>query len=150
VEHDSRAYELDALLRNLAAEFRAISRGVIASHQVTPLQYHALFQLRSGKLTMGELCDRMLLASSTLTDLMDRMENGGYVTRERCCVDRRVVRIALTERGRRVLDEVLQARLARLDALLEHMTDADQERLLASLRQLHLLLRESAGGKATP
>lgn len=149
MSRSSRSYELDALLRDLASEFRAMSREVLASFQVTPLQYHALlFLSRGGRLTMGELCDRMLLASSTVTDLVDRMENGGYVTRERCRDDRRVVRIALTGEGRRVVDAMLRARLAWLDRLLTGMPDADQDRLLASLRQLHELLR--AGGKNSP
>lgn len=147
MDRSSRSYELDSLLRDLAAEFRAMSREVLTGFQVTPLQYHALLLLsRDGRLTMGELCDRMLLASSTVTDLVDRMENGGYVARERCCNDRRVVRIALTGEGRRVVDEMLKTRLAWLDSLLAHMPSADQDRLLASLRQLHGLLR--AGGES--
>ncbi|MDQ7792838.1 MAG: MarR family transcriptional regulator [bacterium] len=145
------SYELDALLRDLAADFRAMSRQVLAGFEVTPLQYHALLLLsRAGQLTMGDLCDRMLLASSTVTDLVDRMEKGGYVARERCHEDRRVVRLQLTDRGRRVVDEMLRTRLAKLDSLLESMSPGDQERLLDSLRQLHGLLRTPAGGSATP
>ena len=38
---------------------------------------------------MGELCDKLFLTYSTATDLVDRMENHGYVTRQRDPEDRR-------------------------------------------------------------
>jgi DNA-binding MarR family transcriptional regulator len=140
-----RGHELDSLLRDLWAEFRAMSRTVLAGFEITPLQYHALiFLSREDGLTMGDLCDKLLLAASTVTDLVDRIEAGGYVTRDRCASDRRVVRIRLTAAGLRVVQEVRRVRSNWLDSLLEGMAADDQEHLLASLRQLCALLGNRA------
>ena len=140
-----RGHELDGLLRDLWAEFRAMSRTVLTGFEVTPLQYHALvfLSLKDG-LTMGGLCDKLLLAASTVTDLVDRMEAAGYVVRDRCASDRRVVRIRLTPAGLRVVQEVRRVRGNWLNSLLEGMAATDQEHLLASLRQLCALLRSRA------
>ncbi|HCC32689.1 MAG TPA: transcriptional regulator [Clostridiales bacterium] len=140
-----RGHELDSLLRDLSAEFRAMSRTVLTGLEITPLQYHALvFLSREDGLTMGDLCDKLLLAASTITDLVDRIETAGYVARDRCAADRRVVRIRLTPAGLRVVQEVRRVRGDWLDSLLEGMPAAGQECLLTSLRQLCALLRSRA------
>jgi len=140
-----RGHELDSLLRDLSAEFRAMSRTVLAGMEITPLQYHALvFLSRQDGLTMGDLCDKLLLAASTVTDLVDRIETAGYVVRDRCAADRRVIRIRLTQAGLRVVQEVRRVRGDWLDSLLEGMAEADQQCLLTSLRQLGALLRSRA------
>ncbi len=49
--------------------------------------------------TVGEIGERALLNSNTLTPLLKRLEQQGVITRTRDSGDERVVMIALTEQG---------------------------------------------------
>lgn len=51
-------------------------------------------------LTVGELGEKLLLDNGTLSPLLKKLEQAGYVRRERSRDDERVVVITLTEAGR--------------------------------------------------
>lgn len=59
-----------------------------------------------GETTVGDLCRRLHLDNGTITPLIKRMEQDGYVLRHRCCEDERVVRIRLTEKGWELREKV--------------------------------------------
>ncbi|MBQ9047997.1 MAG: MarR family transcriptional regulator [Solobacterium sp.] len=50
--------------------------------------------------TVRDLCRRLYLDSGTLTPLLKKMEDCGYIVRERLPEDERCVRISLTDKGR--------------------------------------------------
>ncbi len=51
-------------------------------------------------LTVSEIGEKLMLDNGTLSPLLKKMEQGGYIQRLRCRKDDRVVEIALTEEGR--------------------------------------------------
>jgi DNA-binding MarR family transcriptional regulator len=53
-----------------------------------------------GETTVKHLGERLYLDSGTLTPLLKRLEQSGFVTRQRSRTDERVVVIALTDEGR--------------------------------------------------
>jgi DNA-binding MarR family transcriptional regulator len=53
-----------------------------------------------------ELADRMQIQHHSAVELINRLEAGGYVRRERALEDRREVLLALTPKGERVLGEL--------------------------------------------
>lgn len=103
----------------------------------------ALFE--DDRCTVRELGDRLGLDSGTLTPLLKRLEAAGQVRRQRDPSDERLVRVALTAKGRglrAVLAEVPRAMACRVGA----DPDAPRDReALASLRDtLHGLTRKLA------
>ena len=58
---------------------------------------------------MRQLSERTGTRASTLTGLLDRLENRGYVSRELDPADRRSFRLPLTEAGQAVATRVLTA-----------------------------------------
>ncbi len=67
---------------------------------LTYTQYVAFLCLwEYGEMTVGDLCRRLYLDNGTVTPLMKKMEQEGYVTRLRCPEDERVVKLHLTESG---------------------------------------------------
>ncbi|WP_207461029.1 MarR family transcriptional regulator [Azospirillum sp. SYSU D00513] len=50
--------------------------------------------------TVGQIGEKLFLESSTLTPLLKRLEQAGYVRRARDAADERLVRVRLTETGR--------------------------------------------------
>ena len=53
-------------------------------------------------ITVGEICEKLMLDNGTVSPLLKKMESAGYVKRERSSSDDRVVVISLTEEGRRM------------------------------------------------
>ena len=51
-------------------------------------------------LTVGEIGNALMLDNGTLSPLLKKMEQAGYIERRRCREDDRVVEITLTEKGR--------------------------------------------------
>ena len=55
--------------------------------------------------TVGEICDRLLLDNGTLSPLLKKMQQAGYIERNRSAEDDRVVLITLTEAGRALQEQ---------------------------------------------
>jgi len=67
---------------------------------ITRLQSKVLYMLeKHGAATMGELAGRLKAHNSNLTPVVDQLYNEGYVTRDASQNDRRLVEIAITEKG---------------------------------------------------
>lgn len=58
------------------------------------------------RMKMHSVRDRMIDRSPNTTRLIDRLLEKGAIERERCTVDRRVVFVKITDRGRKLLAEV--------------------------------------------
>ena len=59
-----------------------------------------------GREKVGELCSRLYLDCGTITPMLKKMEESGWLTRCRCKVVERVVYVALTEKGWAMRDAV--------------------------------------------
>jgi DNA-binding MarR family transcriptional regulator len=53
-----------------------------------------------------DIADRMHIQHHSAVELINRLESGGYVRRERTAEDKREVLLALTPKGERVLEEL--------------------------------------------
>ena len=51
-------------------------------------------------ITVGELCERLMLDNGTISPLLKKMQQAGYIEKRRSKGDDRVVEITLTEEGR--------------------------------------------------
>jgi DNA-binding MarR family transcriptional regulator len=105
-------------------------------------QYLALVTLWSdGDQTVSGLGEALQLDSGTLSPMLARMENAGYVTRERRADDERVVTVSLTPRGREMRDEL--AHVPRCIAVGSGIADADSaHELIQALQQLTVAMRD--------
>ena len=131
---------VDTLLREISLMVRKKGKEALSDYGVTPPQFHALLALKDGALSMGELCESMYLAPSTITDLVDRMEATELVERIRDPLDRRVVRIRIRDKGRRLLEEVLARRHIYLSSVLVHLSSVEHVQLVRILEKLHEIM----------
>ncbi|WP_235681328.1 MarR family winged helix-turn-helix transcriptional regulator [Tomitella gaofuii] len=75
---------------------------------LTLAQYDVLLRLRDSEdnsMRMGELAEGVLVTTSGLTRVVDKLESAGLVARVRVSSDRRGVRVSLTDTGRARLRE---------------------------------------------
>ena len=68
---------------------------------LTYTQYVALLVLwEHNQVTVGELCDFMMLDNGTVSPMLRKMEQAGWIRRTRSRDDERVVMVELTKEGR--------------------------------------------------
>ncbi|WP_312471050.1 MarR family transcriptional regulator [Neobacillus sp.] len=129
-------------LRYISGIIKQKGREMLSNYTITPPQFVALQWLfEDGDMTIGELSNKMYLACSTTTDLVDRMEKNQLVVRVKDSSDRRVVRIHLLEEGKRIIDEVIQKRQQYLEEVLVNFSTEEIELLQSSMMKLHQEMR---------
>jgi MarR family transcriptional regulator, 2-MHQ and catechol-resistance regulon repressor len=106
----------------------------------SPTQYNILRILRGeGKpLPILEIASRTITVVPGITGLIDRLEQAGFVNRLRCEKDRRVIYVALTDQGTKILADVDGPLLALHRELMGHLSRGDLKevvRLLEKLRE---------------
>lgn len=130
-------------LRYISAIIKQKGRELLSNYTITPPQFVALQWLfEEGDMTIGELSNKMYLAFSTTTDLIDRMEKNELVVRVKDPHDRRVVRIHLLDKGKQMIDEVIQKRQGYLQDILFNFSSDEVLHLKDSLMKLHQEMRE--------
>ena len=85
------------------------ARRSVEEHGLTLPQFDVLAELGRAKdrgFTFAELSRLLLVTAGNLTGIVDRLEADGSVRRAKDKRDRRIVRIVLTKRGWRLLEEV--------------------------------------------
>lgn len=89
---------------------------------VSMAQLHIMYTLqRTGEMTMSHLADMLNVSLSNATGLIDRLEERGYIARDRVTTDRRIVIVRVTPVGEGMLAEV--------DALSEELLRSVLDRL---------------------
>ncbi len=97
---------------------------------LTGHQLEALAALKEGSLTMRSLCERLDISESAGTALSDRLVARGMVARETDPSDRRVVRLALTDQARTMVERYRQIRSDHVAKVLTALSHEDLERLV--------------------
>ena len=86
---------------------------------------------------MAEMSDTDLYLEFVFEgDFILRVEEAGWVERRPDPTDRRGIMVHLTKEGHRLVDEVLEANLARQGTLLQSLSKNRQEQLANLLRDL--------------
>jgi DNA-binding MarR family transcriptional regulator len=94
-------------------------------------------------LQMSEIAAQLVGSPSGTTRIADRLEKDGLIVRETPRENRRIVRVQLTDRGRKVLGEAQQAfRTTLYETFGSHLADSEVADLRGALR--HLLEKNGA------
>lgn len=100
-------------------------------HGLTSAQYNILRILRGeGKpLPILEIASRTVQVVPGITGLIDRLEQAGLVERQRCETDRRVIFVAITEKAKKLVNNLDQPLVVLHKKLLEHLTKSELQEL---------------------
>jgi MarR family 2-MHQ and catechol resistance regulon transcriptional repressor len=81
--------------------------------------------LHLGPMVQSDLAEKLLTSPSNLTTVVDNLEEGGLVRRERSTEDRRQVEVSLTPDGRELIEDVFPRHAERITGLMGAL-DADE------------------------
>ena len=133
--------EIMQCLRRVFKAIQQYSEAVLKEFGVTGPQLWALRTIYDeGRLSMGELSQRMYLHMSTVSGVVDRLEEKGYVERTRGDEDRRVVKISLTKAGKKLVQRGPEAAQGKLLHGLESLSQREVLIIRSSLEKVVRLM----------
>ena len=115
--------------------------------ELTFSQWTTLVALHDGRIsTAGDLARNICHDAGSLTRLIDQMEKRGFVARQRSESDRRVVTLALTPRGRAVVEALAPRVMNFWNKLLVGFSHTEIDTLIALLTRLVIAADTSKRG----
>jgi DNA-binding MarR family transcriptional regulator len=106
-------------------------------------QFSALLILQHrGAQGVSDLGEHLGVSSAAASQMIDRLVQQGLLSRDEDPSDRRVRQVALTARGKELIDKSMQARRAWIDGLARVLTPEEQQAIAAALGRLADAARE--------
>lgn len=136
-EQEKRALNAFITLMRAADSMSAKLAEGLVGHDLTASQFGVLeILLHLGPLCQKALAEKLLVSGGNVTMVVDNLERRKLVTRERSSTDRRLVTVALTPAGRKLIAAAFPRHLATIVAQFEILTPAEQETLRRLCRTL--------------
>jgi DNA-binding MarR family transcriptional regulator len=123
------------MMRTLAAELRRSDEILMPAH------FGVLFTLRYQETcNVSELAEHLSVTVPTMSNLVARMVERGWLARTRSEADRRQVLLALTPAGRAMVDDIHQQAVDHVDDMLATLSAGERAVLHAGLEVLRTVL----------
>lgn len=103
---------------------------------VLELLYH------KGRQPLQKIGSKILLASGSITYVVDKLEKRGLVNRINCAQDRRITYAEISEEGRTLMDEIFPLHEENLHNLMSSLTAEEKDLAIELLKKLGLSLKD--------
>ena len=148
VAMEMRMVEARHLFTDIADRMQARSVGILG-FPVTRSQLKAMTALAEDSLiSMSSLCGMAKVKMPSLTEVVDRFEKQGILTRVRDEGDRRVVRVRFTEKGKKMHRAMLKRREEELQGIFGPLNKKERAALVKALATVTTLLNKILTGTA--
>lgn len=124
------------VLRDLTCQLQALLRIIAGRHRLSLTQAQVLFSLPTDGLPLSSLAHRLGRDASTISRIVDKMAQQGWVRRMPSPEDRRINRVVLTAAGRQLYQRLAAALEVEVRELMTGLDAARQEDLSQHLEEL--------------
>ena len=132
-----RVQEVIHLMRKLMQAGERYTKELNKKFSVSAPQVACLLALRdNGPISPSQIARKIMVESSTVTGIIDRLEQKGLVTRKRVSLDRRVIPVELTEAGRRLAENAPPPIQHKIVKGLRKIDEAERTRIIEALGRL--------------
>ncbi len=139
---DPSACEAFLHLLRTGDESARVVEANLARHNITQGRFGVLMILvnrcagDTSTLGPAELADAAGVSRATMTGLIDTLERDGLVTREPDTVDRRMMLVRLTAKGRSLLEEILPDHFKNMTLLMSPLSEFERQTLVQLLTKI--------------
>jgi MarR family transcriptional regulator, 2-MHQ and catechol-resistance regulon repressor len=99
---------------------------------VLELLYHR------GDQPLQQIGQRILLASGSITYVVDKLEEKGYLLRKPCPKDRRITYATISDQGKALLDEIFPRHQLRLNEIFAGLNNDEKNDAISLMKKLGL------------
>lgn len=89
-----------------------------------------------GEQPIQKIGQKILIASSSTTYVIDKLEDKGFIERQPCPKDRRITYAAITEAGKELMDEVFPKHEIAIQEIFSALSMNEKEQLIEKLKKL--------------
>ncbi len=134
---EDSASKTEQVLRSVYIRIKREGRKVVKNFPITPAQFDVLQILFfHGKKRMSDISQTLGITKSTTTGLVDRLIEAEFVKKRQSHEDRRAFIIDITNKGKKVIEKVIERRVNYLENILDVMDDRSKKQLQSSLNTL--------------
>ncbi|MFP4496845.1 MAG: MarR family winged helix-turn-helix transcriptional regulator [Vulcanimicrobiota bacterium] len=127
---------LELLISNLYKTIRAERNEYFKRHSLTPPQYDVLSCLYSGNMTLSDISETLLLDSSTLVGVVDRLMDKDWVLKKVSPKDRRKNILSLSDKGKEQYESISTFISPTLTKLFEDIDESEQDSFFKTLDKI--------------
>jgi len=129
------------LMRKLMQGEELYTKELNRTYQVSGPQLNCLLALHEyGPLPSSQIAKTIMVDSSTVTGIIDRLEQKGLVERSRTSPDRRVIIVSLTEKGEELATNAPPPFQKKVVEGLRKLPDHEVEEIIKALTKLAYML----------
>jgi MarR family 2-MHQ and catechol resistance regulon transcriptional repressor len=144
-----RALRLFVVLSRCFASVTEHTRRDIARHDLSATEFGVLELLyHKGPTPLGAIAGRLLMATGSITYVVDQLEKQGFVRRVACPKDRRVIYAELTAAGQERMAGIFPEHAEAIRQAMAGLTTGEQETLTGLLEKLGLAASEGLKAKS--
>ena len=135
--HKDKTRSIIYSIRKLIQAGELYSKELNKKHSISAAQLNCLLALfENGSLPPSQIAKHMLVKSSTVTGVVDRLEQKGLVRRVRNSPDRRIVTIELTEAGHQLAENAPPPIQQKIVDGLKKISEAEKDEISFALSKL--------------
>lgn len=129
----------------LSRAYRAVndcSELNIRESNLNPTEFAVLELLyHKGPHPLQQIGERILLASGSITYVVDKLEKKGYLSRKPCPNDRRITHATITEAGTQLMKNIFPKHAEAIHESLSGLNEQEKEQAVLLLKKLGLTAR---------
>lgn len=136
-KESDRIQEVIHLMRRLRQAGERYTKELSKKFSVSAPQVACLLALLdNGPVSPSQIAKLIMVESSTVTGIIDRLEQKGLVTRTRVSPDRRVITVELTDSGRRLAENAPPPIQQKIVKGLRKVNEDERAQIIATLTRL--------------
>jgi len=110
----------------------------MANNQLSVTEFSVLESLyHKGRQTIQQIGNSILISSGSMTYVIDKLEQKGYLKRSACAEDRRAIYINLTENGTELMNKIMPEYYKLVDYLFSSLTGNEAQTLVQLLGKVN-------------
>jgi MarR family transcriptional regulator, 2-MHQ and catechol-resistance regulon repressor len=126
----------------LSRAYRAVNENankLIQSYGLNPTEFAVMELLyHKGDQPLQQIGGKILLASGSITYVVDKLEQKGLLKRVACPKDRRVTYAQITEEGKSFIEGVFPEHAKQIHTLMSELSEDEKESAITILKKLGL------------
>lgn len=137
MEVSNRNLKAVTVIIRAADAIREVIKSDAAANGLNPTEFSVLELLyHQGRQPIQAIGKKVLIASSSITYVVDKLEGKNFVQRSECAEDRRVTYAELTDGGKELMDRIWPEHETKINELFAGLVPAETETMIADLKKV--------------
>ncbi|WP_407638001.1 MarR family winged helix-turn-helix transcriptional regulator [Bacillus andreraoultii] len=95
-----------------------------------------------GDQPIQKIGQKILLASSSITYVVDKLEEKNYLVRKACPTDRRVTHASITDEGKKIMEDIFPRHKEAMSKIMAGLNTDEKEMVVEKLKKLGLYAQQ--------